>query len=160
MADNQTNNNNSDEIDLGQLFQFIGKGFDKFFLGIIRVFIYLKKNILFLFGLLVIGIVLSYLANRNSSTNYKTEVIVKPTLESKNYLYDVIDEIQANIKSKNLDFFKELGLSLEDVDYFSISIASVDDGKKSSENEMKFLKLLQSIENTNAIEDILSLIHI
>ncbi|MFT5737592.1 MAG: hypothetical protein ACI9SG_001941, partial [Maribacter sp.] len=46
MADNQANNNqnNSDEIDLGQLFRMIGNGFNSLFRGFLKVFLYLKKN--------------------------------------------------------------------------------------------------------------------
>ncbi len=152
MANNQANS--SDEIDLGQLFQLIGKGFNELFRAFLRLFLYLKKNALILLGLIVLGAAMGYGLNRIISKKLKTEVIVKPQIESKNYLYDVVDEIQANIRSKNIGFFQEIGLDIEDLSGFEISIAPVDDGKKSSESEMKFLELLQSFENTDAVADI------
>ena len=55
MASNQSpsTQSNSDEIDLGQLFQLIGRGFNAIFRWFLRVFLYLKKNILLLIGLVV-----------------------------------------------------------------------------------------------------------
>lgn len=154
MANNQTNNNNSDEIDLGQLFQMIGKGFNKLFNAFLKLFLYFKKNALILLGLIILGAGIGYGLSQIITKKLKTEVIVKPQMESKNYLYDVVDEVQANIEAKNVDFFKEFGLNLENLEGFEISIAPVDDGKKSSESEMKFLELLQSFENTDAVADI------
>ena len=40
----QPNNNTSDEIDLGQLFQMIGRGFNKLGISFLRLFLYLKKR--------------------------------------------------------------------------------------------------------------------
>ncbi|MEP5831285.1 MAG: hypothetical protein ABJ300_13495, partial [Maribacter dokdonensis] len=92
MASNQSpsTQNNSDEIDLGQLFQLIGRGFNAVFRWFLRVFLYLKKNLLILIGLVVVGFAIGYGLNQIISKKYKTEVIVKPQLESKNYLYDVV----------------------------------------------------------------------
>jgi hypothetical protein len=107
MADNQFNkaNNSSDEIDLGQLFNLINKGFNNLFKRFLRLFLYLKRNALLLLGLVVIGVAIGYLLNQVVSKKLKTEVIVRPQFESKNYLYDVVNEIQANIKAKDTAFF-------------------------------------------------------
>ena len=153
MADNKLQHN-SDEIDLGQLFQLIGKGFNKIFISFLRVFMYFKKNIFILLGLLVLGAGIGYGLSKISTKKLKTEVIVKPTIESKNYLYDVVDEIQANIKSNNIDFFNDLGLSLDNLKGYEISIKPIDDVKANSKNEMAFLELLQSFENTEVVADI------
>lgn len=155
MAENQSvkNQNSSDEIDLGQLFRLIGKGFKSIFRFILRIFIYLKRNIFILIGLIVVGFVIGYGLNQIVSKRQKTDVIVKPQLESKNYLYDVIDEIQANIDSKDTSFFNSIGI--EKVDYSGLEITVnrvVEEG--TSERDMQYLELLQSFENTDAIADI------
>ncbi|WP_396636222.1 hypothetical protein [Maribacter sp. R77961] len=144
---------NSDEIDLGQLFQLIGNGFNSLFKVFLRLFVYLKKNALILLGLLVVGAGIGYGLNQIVSKKLKTEVIVKPQMESKNYLYDVIDEVRANIKSKNTDFFKSIGI--ENIDYNGLDIAisrvNVD---TSSESDKQYLELLKSFDDTDAIADI------
>jgi len=155
MADNQlpANQTNSDEIDLGQLFQLIGRGFNAVFRWVLRVFLYLKKNIFILIALVVLGLAIGYALNRIISKKLKTEVIVKPQIESKNYLYDVIDEIQSNIDAKDSLFFK--GIGIEDIDFNGLEVTIgrvIEEG--SSESDIKYLELLQSFENIDAISDI------
>ncbi len=144
---------NSDEIDLGQLFQMIGNGFNKLFKAFLRLFVYLKKNALVLIGLVVVGAGIGYGLNQIVSKKLKTEVIVKPQMDSKNYLYDVIDEIQANIKSKNTAFFESIGIKNIDYSGLDITISRVT-GDSNSESDKQYLELLQSFDDTEAIADI------
>lgn len=155
MADNKSNTNSSDEIDLGQMFQLIGKGFDWIFYGLLRLFLFLKKNLIKLLGLAIIGAALGYGLNQIISKKLKTEVIVKPNLESKNYLYDVVDEIQANILAENTEFFSSIGFNISNFKGLEISIAPVDEKSKNKEEDIRYLELLQNFENTDAISDIL-----
>jgi len=143
MADNKLQHN-SDEIDLGQLFQLIGKGFNKIFISFLRVFMYFKKNIFILLGLMILGAGIGYGLSQISTKKLKTEVIVKPTMGSKNYLYDIVAEIQANIKSKNIEFFNDIGLPVDNLEGFEISIGPFDDVKVTSESEMNKV-LMQSL---------------
>ncbi|SHJ58624.1 hypothetical protein SAMN04488007_0796 [Maribacter aquivivus] len=155
MASNQSpsTQTNSDEIDLGQLFKLIRRGFNAIFRWILRVFLYLKKNLLLLIGLVVVGLAIGYGLNQIISKKYKTEVIVKPQIESKNYLYDVINEIQSNIKSKDTLFFNSIGINNIDFSGLNIEINRVAE-VGNSESDIQYLELLQSFENTDAIADI------
>jgi len=144
----------SDEIDLGQLFQMIGNGFKRIFKSLLRTFLYLKKNAIVLGGLIVLGAAIGFGLNQIIDEKMKTEVIIKPQMESKNYLYDVINEIQANIKARDTVFFSNMGIDLADFDGLEVAIAPVNDNRVSSESEIKYLELLQSFENTEAIADI------
>jgi len=144
---------NSDEIDLGQLFRMIGNGFNRLFRGFLRVFVYLKKNALILLALILAGVGIGYGLTQIISKKLKTEVIVKPQMESKNYLYDVVSEIQANIEAKDTTFFNSIGVDFTDYRGIEITIKRVT-GEDSSENDIKYLELLQSFEDTEAIADI------
>ena len=144
----------SDEIDLGQLFQMIGNGFKRIFKTFLKTFLYLKKNAFVLGGLIILGAAIGFGLNQFVDKKMKTEVIVKPQMESKNYLYDVINEIQANIKAKDTAFFSNIGVELSDFDGLEVSITPVNENRESSESEIKYLELLQSFENTEAIADI------
>lgn len=152
MADKQPRHN-SDEIDLGQLFQMIGKGVNSIFRSLLRIFLYFKKNMVILIGLAVIGAGIGYGLSKIVSKKLKIEVIVKPQMDSKNYLYDVIDEIQANLKNKDSVFFKSIGMELTNFEGLAVLINKVkpDEG---DESDSKYLELLQSFENTEAISDI------
>ncbi len=110
MADQQTpkETTSNDEIDLGQLFNMIGKGFTNLFNFFLRFFLYIKRNIIKFVILSVVGLLLGYGLNQIIVKKQKIEVIVKPNLESKNYLYDVVDEIGSNIKAKDTVFFSKL----------------------------------------------------
>ncbi|MBT8300993.1 MAG: hypothetical protein KJO63_06660 [Maribacter sp.] len=153
--DNTSNNNNtSDEIDLGQLFQMIGNAFNRIFRSFLRLFLYLKKNALILFGLVILGGAIGFGLNQIISKKIKTEVIVKPQFESKNYLYDVINEIQANIKARDTAFFSNIGIDISDIIGMEVAIAPVNFNSENNENDIKYLELLQSFENTQAIADI------
>ncbi|SEL83549.1 hypothetical protein SAMN04488008_10616 [Maribacter orientalis] len=155
MAENQSpkTQNSSDEIDLGQLFHLIGKGFNAIFRFFLRVFLYLKKNIFILIGLVILGLVIGYGLNKIISKRLKIEVIVKPQLESKNYLYDVINEVQSNISAKDSVFFKSIGIEKIDFSGLEVTISRVVEDVN-SESDIKYLELLQSFENTDAISDI------
>lgn len=155
MASNQSpsTQNNSDEIDLGQLFQLIGRGFNAIFRWFLRVFLYFKKNLLILIALVIVGLAIGYGLNKIISKKFKTEVIVKPQIESKNYLYDVVNEIQSNIGSRDTLFFKSIGLENIDFSGLNIEISRVAE-VGNSESDIQYLELLQSFENTDAIADI------
>lgn len=155
MASNQSpsTQNNSDEIDLGQLFQLIGRGFNAIFRWVLRVFLYFKKNMLLLIGLVIVGLAIGYGLNQIISKKYKTEVIVKPQIESKNYLYDVVNELKSNIGSRDTLFFKSIGVENIDFNGLNIEISRVVE-VGNSESDIQYLELLQSFENTDAIADI------
>jgi hypothetical protein len=159
MADKQPQNNqsSSDEIDLGQLFQMIQKGFDGIFRGFLRLFLYLKKNILIIIGLAVLGAAIGFGLNQIVTKKMKTEVIVKPNLESKNYLYDVVNEIQANIEAKDTSFFRPLGISLDRLIDFKVEIEPVEGDQKGKnlEDQMKYLETLQNFQNTTIISEVI-----
>lgn len=155
MAEKQPTNpqNNSDEIDLGQLFRMIGNGFNNLFRAFLRVFLYLKKNAILLLALVLVGSGIGYGLSKIISEKLKTDVIVKPQMDSKNYLYDVIDEIQANLKAKDTAFFKSIGVDDISFESLEISISKVK-SEGGDEGDSQYLELLQSFENTEAISDI------
>lgn len=159
MADKhpQNNQNPSDEIDLGQLFQMIQKGLDRILRGFLRLFLYLKKNALILVGLLVLGAAIGFGLNQIVTKKMKTEVIVKPNLESKNYLYDVVNEIQANIEAKDTSFFQPFGISLDKLRDFKVEIEPVEGDLKGKnlEDQMKYLETLQNFQNTTMISQVI-----
>ena len=158
MADKGTtkNTNASDEIDLGQLFQLIGKGFDNLFRAFLRFFIYIKKNAWILLGLIVLGVGVGVGLNQVITKKMKTEVIVKPNMQSKNYLYDVIDEVEANIIAKDTLFFKSIGIELSEKDFngLEVMINPVDKNGGNTDEDIKYLEILQNFEDTDAIDDI------
>ncbi len=146
----------SDEVDLGQLFRMIGNGFRSLFRAFLRVFLYLKKNMLILGGLIVVGFIIGLVLKSMTLQSLKTEVIVEPNLDSKNYLYDIVDEIEANIKAKDSEFFKPLGIDVAHLDGFRVEIEPVKGvgGTGKEDTDLKYLELLQKFQANPYIEDV------
>ena len=149
----------SDEVDLGQLFDLIKKGIKNFGNFFLRIFIYLRRNVLKLGGLVILGLAISYGLNKIISKKLKTDVIVRPNFESKNYLYDVVDEIAANIASRNESFFQEIGVSVKDLEGFRIEVEALgEEVEKTDEvvlGDMKYLEVLQNFKDESFVIDIL-----
>lgn len=157
MAENPTpkNTSSSDEIDLGQLFQMIGNGFNKIFNALLRTFLYLKKNAIVLGSLIILGVAIGFGLNQFVDKKMKTEVIVKPNMDSRNYLYEVVDEIQSNIRAKDTLFFKDLGILVENLKGFEVFVESLGDTRKNVEQGTEYLELLKGFESSSeAISDI------
>lgn len=150
------NNPGTDEIDLRQLLQVIGKGFNNMFRAFLRLFLYLKRSILKLVILAVVGLLVGFGLNQIVTKRLKTEVIVKPNLESKNYLYDVVAEIQANVRARDTSFFGEMEIDVEDLRGFEIDIAPVEDFDKKGnlDDDLKYLELLEKFRGDDIITDV------
>lgn len=91
----------SEEVDLGQLFKFIGKAFDRFFnfvggifnklfLAFVWLVFFVKKNIVILFGALIAGFLLGYVSEKFSLPVYKSYVTVKQNYNTGENLYTSI----------------------------------------------------------------------
>lgn len=156
MGDNQTTNETSsnDEIDLGQFLKMIGKGFNNVFNWFLRIFLYLKKNFLILFGLAAAGAILGFGLNQIVTDKLKTEVIVKPNLESKDYLYDVVNEIQANIIAGDTVFFNKIGFKTTSLKGYGITIDQILD-KNISDDNLEYLELLEKFQENGLVSDII-----
>lgn len=100
------------EIDLG----LVAKGIKNFFQGIINSFFdfifFLKKKIIIVGSLFVIGVVLGYFLDKNSS--YTQDILVIPNFGSNEYLYKKIDFLNSRIIEKDTAFFTSIGVSNSD----------------------------------------------
>ncbi|MBU3026694.1 hypothetical protein [Zobellia galactanivorans] len=158
MTDNKPNSTtSSDEIDLGQLLKMIANGFNRVGIAFLRVFLYLKKNALILIGLIVLGVVISFVLSMLGNEKLKTETIVRPNFDSTDYVYDAIAEIQSNINSQDTAFFQKMGISVQDLKGFRIDIQPISDAtetKDEAEQELEYLKLLQDFKEESFVVDI------
>lgn len=102
----------SEEVDLGQLFNAIGRLFEKLFAfigsifkGIFSAIIYALKPLVDNFKIvavaLVITAILGYVFEKSGETVYYSDMVVKPHFDSKYQLASNIDYFNELIKSKN-----------------------------------------------------------
>jgi len=160
MAEQTSSNTpqSSDEIDLGKLFKLMRKGFDRFFRAFLRTFLYLKRNAFLLIGLILIGLVIGFFLNISVDKKLKTEVIVKPNFESKDYLYDVIGEVQANIVAKDTQILNKIGIDIDDLRGFEVSIEPIekaDKDQKQTEDDNTYLEILQNFKDQEFVSEVI-----
>ncbi|MGI9546726.1 MAG: hypothetical protein ACR2MM_05790, partial [Flavobacteriaceae bacterium] len=148
-------NNKAEEVDLGQLFPIIGQGFGSLFRVFLRSFVYLKRKAILLGALIVGGFLLGLGINQFVDQKLKTEVIVKPNLESKTYLYDVVAEISTNLKSRDTVFFKGLNIEPRNTVGFGIDIEPLKEEQADDiTNEIKYLELLEKFRDEEGVLEV------
>ncbi|MEN8798349.1 MAG: hypothetical protein ABF293_03810, partial [Flavobacteriaceae bacterium] len=145
----------SDEIDLGQIFQSFKNGLNNLFKSLLRIFLYIKRNIIKFVVLIVVGVLIGLVLNTIVKKQLKTEVIVKPNLESKVYLYDIINSISANIKAKDTTFFGSLDIDVEHLKNFEIEIQPVQETIVTDiDDQIKYLELLEKFRDEEGILEV------
>ncbi|MGI9549710.1 MAG: hypothetical protein ACR2MT_00815 [Aurantibacter sp.] len=148
----------SDEIDLGQLLQLIRRGLNFIFRGILRIFGYLKRNVVVLSVLIVVGVAVGFLLNTLVDDKLQTEAIVKPNFASRDYLYEAVEELQANIAAKDTAFFKGLEIDVNELRNFRVEIEPIGDDveleKGIEEENNKYLEILQNYKDNDFVLDV------
>ncbi|MDH3697150.1 MAG: hypothetical protein OEQ81_00695 [Flavobacteriaceae bacterium] len=146
----------NDELDLGQLFTLIKKGFLGVFKFFLRLFVYVRNNIIWLIVLSILGAALGIGLNKISARKLKTEVIVSPNLKSKNYLYDAVNEINGKIKAKDTAFFASLDVGKREFEKFEVTVVPVSIKiEEDLEADIKYLEALEPFQNSQATADII-----
>jgi len=108
----QPQKTSSDEIDLGQLFQVIGKGIQKFFDFLnsilkalfhllISFLLFIQKNFIILFCAILFGGVAGFFMDRFKTPKYISRMVVEPNFNSVQQLYNNIDFYNDLAKSKD-----------------------------------------------------------
>ncbi|MQP24986.1 hypothetical protein GFJ94_07910 [Flavobacterium sp. LMO8] len=101
-------NSQDQEIDLGQ----IGTGIKNLLNGIINSFFdfifFVKKKLVIIGGLFVLGIVLGFFLDKDLS--YNQEISVIPNFGSNDYLYTKTAFLQSRLKENDAAFFKSIGV--------------------------------------------------
>ncbi|MFT6748680.1 MAG: putative membrane protein, partial [Flavobacterium sp.] len=78
MSANLTPNSSQDkEVDLSQVSKSIGLFFDRIAIKIFHFILFLKRNLIILVVLFILGAVLGYLKDKNNKI-YESEIVVKP----------------------------------------------------------------------------------
>ena len=145
-------NSQEQEIDLGQ----IGKGIKNFFNRIVDGFFdflfFVKKKIIIIATLFVIGVVVAFLLDGNV---YNHEVAVIPNFGSNEYLYKKIEQVDTKLREDDAVFFKELGIknykniiSLE-IEAYPAIYSFVN--SKDQENNFELIKLMAEDGNIDKI---------
>ncbi len=145
----------SEDVDLGQFFSLIRNGIRAVFRSVLCVYVYIRKHFIWLAGLVILGLAAGFGLQRSLPSQLAIEAIVSPNLESRNYLTEVVQEIQANLKSNNRDFMAYLGVEADDIQGFSVELepAVATEATKTNQ-DIKYLQMLQNFDSGVNVADI------
>lgn len=145
MENNQSANRENEEIDLGDLFLAIKKGFTSIGLLFLRFFALLIRNALLLIILIVIGVVVGYFIDTTHPKKYETQLLVNSSFESGEYLYKSVQGIEFKLKSADTAFLKKTGITAKQAKDMEIDIAPVFSMRNLSESQLAYMDFI--IEN-------------
>ncbi len=112
MNDDLRNQQPSEEVDLGQLFNAIGKLFDRFFrfigriftaiFGVILLFLFfIQKHFLKLIGVIVLGFILGIIIDKYKEPEYVSSMVIEPNFNSVQQLYNNVGFYNELAKAKD-----------------------------------------------------------
>jgi hypothetical protein len=106
-----SNNNQDQEIDLGQLMNSIKNVYQGVIDSFFNFIFFIKKKLIILVVLLILGIILGFITDRTSK-QYVSEIIVAPNIDvdGTEYLYSQVDLLASKLKEKDQAFFKSIGI--------------------------------------------------
>jgi len=147
-----TPNNNDQEIDLRQVSQKMGRAYERFLSWIFRGFLFVKRNLIVLIVLFVLGAGIGYYLDKNT-TVYNHEVMVLPNFGSVEYTYSKIELINSKIRENDVKFLKSIGI-LTPKNLSEISIEPINDIYEfANKNDRNFevIKLMSENGDINKI---------
>lgn len=124
MSSNTPQNIQDQEIDLAQVSKKIGGMYDSFLNGVFRFILFIKRNIIILAVLFILGAVLGWVLDRSTKV-YEHEIVVIPNFGSSEYLYSKVNLIEAKIKERDKAFLGALGFDQKKI--ASIKIEPITD---------------------------------
>ncbi|MGU9940211.1 hypothetical protein ACNFNZ_16725 [Empedobacter brevis] len=135
-------NSQSSEIEIGAFFKK----------AIYNFKIFLRKNILIIFLLIILGIITAYLFSPLLKS-YESKVIVNPNYGSVDYLYNEIDLINSKISDKDTIFLNKIGVT-SNINKIEIKpIVNIYQFAGESESNFDLLKLFAEDGDINKVAD-------
>jgi hypothetical protein len=136
------------EVDLNEVSAKSKQLIGRFKMSLLKQFVFIKKNLIFLLILLVLGYVGGLFLDMKPKF-YNQEIVVVPNFNSYDYLYAKIAELNARIENSELDYLESIGIE-DPKNILEISVKAVSDPYKLVEfkkDNFEMLKLMS--ENGN-----------
>ncbi|MFI0429718.1 hypothetical protein [Mariniflexile sp. HMF6888] len=151
--------NQSEEVDLGQLFKLIGNAFDRFFkfiasifIGIYNVFllllIHIYRRLVWYATAVILGVVIGFIIDMNSNKLYGANMFIETNFNSARQVYENVKDFHqlANIDKDTLGLAKKLGISTDEAAHLKGFYIEADlDENNIAEMYSDFCKRLDSI---------------
>lgn len=148
-------NTDNQEIDLSQISKKIGYFFENISTGIFNVFLFFKRNIIWVGILFIIGAGIGLYLDKTTKV-YDSELIVSPNFGSVDYLYAKIDLISSKIMDNDTVFLKEVVGIKEPKKLRRIAIAPIVDVYKFINYNDKNFELIKLMAEDGDIKKIVN----
>ena len=107
--------NNSDEIDLGIVFNKIKKITNNFLISIYKGIQFLLKHWWKIVLIAIIGGVIGYFLEQKNEPNKWATIIVQNNFNSSNYVYEAVEQLNKKVKDKDTIFLKNAGFRTDTI---------------------------------------------
>ena len=144
------NNENQGEIDLIILINKIKSSFLRVILILFKAVKTTAKQWKAFLFLIIAGVVLGLFNGPQTDSNKEATVLLKVNFDAVNYVYDAVSLINQKIEANDLDFFNEMGLSVEKTNLFELTITPIVSLQEIIKNEsFKANEIKTLFENLN-----------
>jgi hypothetical protein len=155
MSATPQNNTDNQEIDLSQISRKIGGFFENIFTLIFKGFLFIKRNIIWVGILFVIGAGLGYYMDKTTKI-YDSQLIVAPNFGSTDYLYAKIELLNSKIEDGDTLFLKEVVGIKNSKKIKKISISPITDVYKFIENKPQNFELIKLMSEDGDIKKVVN----
>jgi hypothetical protein len=148
-------NQDSQEIDLSKISKKIGGFFEGISTSIFKAILFLKRNIIWIAILFVIGVGLGIYLDKTIKT-YDNQIIVSPNFGSVDYLYSKVELINSKIKDNDTLFLKNV-IGIKDSQKIKeIKIEPIADVYKFIENKDENFELIKLMAEDGDVKKIVN----
>ncbi|MCB0476204.1 MAG: hypothetical protein KDC69_11040 [Flavobacteriaceae bacterium] len=152
------NNPQNEEIDLGNLFKVIGKGFSNLFNAIgnflkglfhffILLLIFFRKNAFKLGIAVIIGAIIGFILDTTSPKIYSSTMVVEPNFKSTQQLYNNINFYNELVKQKDTTLLSQL-FNISEKEAASLKGFDIEPIKNENEKYEQFNEFIEKVDTT------------
>lgn len=150
----QNTQNENQEIDLSMISNKLNEGFERFLSWIFRCFLFIKRNIIIVVILLILGVVFGIYLDKSEKT-YNNNIVVMPNFGSTDYLYAKINLTNSKIKEGDTLFLKEIIGIKNPTKIKSIEIKPITDVYKFIANKEENFQLIKLMAEGGDVKKII-----
>ncbi|MBS7332825.1 MAG: hypothetical protein KIG88_04430 [Weeksellaceae bacterium] len=143
MSENSTNQ----EIDLLKVADGFSKKLSQLTTKAVNFIKFIKRNIIYILALFIIGAVLGYFYDKNNKSYY-TEIIVSPNFNTVDFLNNQIDVVNSRIELQDEKFYAQVGISKQ-TKIGKVEVKPITDIYRIIDNNELYLDLFKTMTENN-----------
>lgn len=147
MDNNSTQSPSNNEIDLLKVSNSLKNGLTKSLKIIPNTINFIKRNILILVGLLIVGGISGFFYNKYEKA-YNSNIIVTPNFETVDYLYEKVTLLNSHIQQNDKDFLQKVGID-SSYKIYKVEVKPISDLYKFLNQEDKYFDIFNTLSENN-----------